>query len=273
VQKLKRIDILIVVDNHSTDNSFQVLKSKESEKVIVIQTDRNSGYAAGNNYGIYYVLSRYVPDYLLIANPDTIFDDALIDKMERVLYSNHKVGIVTGTMTCTSQINLPIAWKRPRFIDCILENFIILKKLIGERTRYSNNYFNDEIVEVDVLPGSFFAIQSKTFLDIGGFDEETFLYYEENILSMRLLEKHYVNLLITSIKYIHSHSVSINKNIPLLKERLTICHFSRKLYCKKYLKTNFIQNALLNFSFRVGLFNYLTIVKLFHLKRQGGKNT
>ena len=57
VQKIREytaFQYIVVVDNRSNDNSFTVLKELESEKVKVIETDRNGGYGYGNNEGIKY---------------------------------------------------------------------------------------------------------------------------------------------------------------------------------------------------------------------------
>ena len=160
-RKLKEIQKIIVVDNHSTDDSYDKLKAAEVESIEVIQTKRNGGYAYGNNYGAFYALEKYDPEYLLIANPDVILSDTLIDSIQEVFEKKPKAGIVTGRMHCTSSIRLPIAWKRPKYRDCILENFIILKRLVGERNLYPENYFKENVVEVESLPGSFFIISGK----------------------------------------------------------------------------------------------------------------
>ena len=42
------LDLIVVVDNDSKDDSYEKLKKEENEKIKVIKTDRNSGYASGN---------------------------------------------------------------------------------------------------------------------------------------------------------------------------------------------------------------------------------
>ncbi len=254
---LSSVNKIIIVDNCSTDNSFSNLEKLKSSKVDVISTKSNSGYAAGNNYGSFYAIKKYQPSHLLIANPDTILNDKLINEMKLVFSSREHVGIVSGKMRCNPGKKLPIAWKRPRYRDCVLENFIILKSIIGEKNRYCEQYFHENIVEVEALPGSFFMISSHTFNDIGGFDEDTFLYYEENILSYKLNKKGYKNYLLTNYEYIHNHSVTIDKNISSVKHKLKISEKSREIYCKKYLKVNWILCVLLKLSFKIGLFDYL----------------
>jgi GT2 family glycosyltransferase len=159
-----------------------------------------------------------------------------------------------------SDIDLPIAWKLPTFKDCILENLIILKRIIGEKIRYNEKYLSaSRFCEVDVLPGSFFCISKKAIRDVDFFDENTFLYYEENILSAKLKEKKYHNYIITEDEYIHNHSVSINKSIKSVRQRLLIASRSRLYYCKHYLKIKKWQEMLYNITVAIGTNDYVLL--------------
>lgn len=44
IGKMTSIDVIVIVDNNSTDDSFSVLKQYASEKIHVIQSDKNGGY-------------------------------------------------------------------------------------------------------------------------------------------------------------------------------------------------------------------------------------
>ena len=60
---------IVVVDNLSTDNSFEKLKKIEGNKIDVILSDKNGGYSYGNNYGAFYLIDKYKIDILFISNP------------------------------------------------------------------------------------------------------------------------------------------------------------------------------------------------------------
>ena len=58
VSEYETINKIVVVDNHSTDvNTMEILKEIESEKVAVMQTEKNGGYSYGNNFGMKYLES------------------------------------------------------------------------------------------------------------------------------------------------------------------------------------------------------------------------
>lgn len=256
IKNIEQIDHVVIVDNLSTDGSYELLKKYETSKIDVIQTNKNGGYAYGNNYGIKYLLNNYNSKFIIVSNPDVIITKSNIESMLDVYSKYDNVGIVTCKMKCTSNINLPIAWKIPNYKDCLIDNLFVLKKILGEKIYYSDKELTGDICKVDVLPGSLFMISSDVFKKTGGFDENTFLYYEENILAQKLRKLKLSNYLINNIQYIHNHSVSINKSIKKVNNRLKINFKSKMYYCKEYLKIGKIKQLLLLLTFYLGLFSY-----------------
>lgn len=80
IEPMEIIDQIVLVDNKSTDNSLERLKDQESNKVHVVCAKKNGGYGSGNNVGIEYLRKNYSCDYIIIANPDVIFDESVIKK-------------------------------------------------------------------------------------------------------------------------------------------------------------------------------------------------
>lgn len=75
---------------------------------------------------------------------------------------------------------------------------------------YKNNNqgsIQDNLYYTDVLSGSFFIIRKNIFDEIGGFDENVFLYCEESILKLKInkLNKVYRSVVDISCKYDHRH--------------------------------------------------------------------
>ena len=52
IRNYAKLDYILIVDNCSTDESFERLQKLKDDKVNVIRTDRNEGYASGNNFGV-----------------------------------------------------------------------------------------------------------------------------------------------------------------------------------------------------------------------------
>ena len=51
--------------------------------------------------------------------------------------------------------------------------------------------YENEILEVEAISGAFFVIRNDALNTIGLFDENVFLFYEEDILAKQIAEKNY----------------------------------------------------------------------------------
>lgn len=262
VREYPNIPKIIIVDNHSSDDSYERLFDLTSDKIDVIRTSANKGYAAGNNFGIRYAMERYHPEYVIVSNPDVEFEPAVVDKLYEQAQQLEHLGIVTCRMNCLSGVSLNSAWKLPTFTDHLLGNFPILEKLFRFRTTYTEEELSRELVEVDAVSGAFFMISSEAYQAAGGFDEDTFLYCEEIILSERLHAKGYKNYLLTTEEYLHKHSVSIDKSIRSLKKKLYIRQQSKVVHCLKYLHAGKGKIQLLWLTFYMGLYERIILSEM-----------
>ncbi len=256
IRDYSSIDRIVIIDNCSTDGSFERLKLLTDEKIDVIKTKKNRGYASGNNEGVRFLADNYDPEFIVISNPDVFFTEQALAAMTELLQATPDAGLVTCRMNCLSSIRLPVAWKLPHYTDCLLQDSLIIKKLFGDRTEYRDSELTGPVSRAEVLPGSFFACRLDTFKSVGGFDSRTFLYYEENILAYRLKKAGKTNYLLNDYSYDHYHSVSIDKNIRSVQKRLEIAYESRKYYCKRYLKISEPKITLLGIFHYIGVLNY-----------------
>ncbi len=214
VENYHNIQKIILVDNCSTDSSFDVLKDafQNHQKIDVIKTEANGGYGSGNTFGAFYAMEKYDAQFITIANPDVEFREKTLDRILKQYDEYSDAAIVTCKMNCSAQ-KLPVAWKLPSYWDCILENFIILSKIVENRCLYKEKELDRPVVKVEVLPGSFLTMKASCFKEIGGFDSSIFLYYEENILAKKMQRAGYSSYLITTEEYLHNNTEKINKNI------------------------------------------------------------
>lgn len=229
------IDNIVVVDNLSPDNSFELLKKLENRKIDIVQTDKNGGYSYGNNYGAFYLINKYNIDILFIANPDVEFKEEFIIKCSDIII-NDLFQATSGLMLYPD--GTPSKWNGK--INNLYEDLIdctVLLKLFYKDYTYNYTYTKNNLIYVDFLPGSLFAINAKVFKKIGGFDDNVFLYYEESILSIKLRSAGYNLVLRNDINFKHLHSASINKSINKINQ-LKQLYKSRIYLYQKYIKTN-----------------------------------
>lgn len=256
IRDYSTIDDIVVVDNNSKDNSYERLLLLGDDHIHILESHDNNGYAAGNDFGCRYAIEHLHADYITIANPDVFFTNDVLHCMLEVYQTKSDAAIVGCMMKCHSKIDIQSAWKLPDYYDCILQNLMILRKIIGDRTKYSKEELHEKITPVDVIAGSFFVIPSKIYVECGGFDKKTFLYFEENILALRLKQVGKQNYLLTYVSYDHYHSISINNSIRKKNSRFKIAYTSRRYYVEQYLKKGLLHLVWLAITYKIGLFNY-----------------
>ena len=67
---------IVLVDNGSGNGSEESLREEFAgeKRVHVIASEKNLGFARGNNLGIRYARSHFEPDFIVAANSDIIFE-------------------------------------------------------------------------------------------------------------------------------------------------------------------------------------------------------
>lgn len=198
---------IIIVDNKSTDDSWEKLQSLKNKKICLLQAPINGGYGYGNNLGINYAYNTLKAEYALIANPDTIFEEGCIVKLVNGMRKFNDAGIIS----CKQANSLDWGWKDVSIIKYILSTSLFFEVWLKIRC-YPQKYFKDKtIVKVFSVPGSLLLIDIAKMLEIGLYDTDIFLYYEEPILGQKFAEKGYQTYLMLDTAYIHLHNVSTMK--------------------------------------------------------------
>lgn len=250
IRRYPTIDHIVVVDNLSSDNSYQQLKSIAGDKVDVIQSDRNGGYSYGNNYGAFYLIDKYMIDILVIANPDVNFSEEFLIQLVQDM-ARSKAQAASGYMKMpSSQPPALLNRKINSYWQELLSCTILLKRIIHFKVNYVLP--NHGIIQVEWLPGSLFVIDAFIYKQIHGLDDQVFLFYEEQILGKKFLKLGYKMIIDTNISFLHNHSVSINKSMKRFSQAQQM-FISRYYYLTNYEEINVFQKILLNFMTHYGI--------------------
>ncbi len=242
------INDIVVVDNASTDDSYELLKAEEGEHIHVIRRNTNGGYAKGNNEGALYALKKLKPDIIFIANPDVSFTEAAAKAMAEALMNNNEYAAVAPFVRQGYNI-----WNLPGFVGILRSLFLFsftAEKILVKKAVESSGA---ELATVGVIEGSFFAVSAEKFREVSGFDERTFLYGEEIMLARRFRRKGYREAVLPKMKYDHLHSASIKK-IYKSSKAAAFHHFrdSFRIYNKYYLKTGPVEDAIFDICWQLG---------------------
>ena len=242
IKNYKILDKIIIVDNASTDNSYNKIKKLTNEKIVLIRTDENKGYASGLNYGAKYAMGTLDNPIIIFSNTDIIInsEDDLVKLRDTI---NTKVKVVGPVVN--EHGNLNRGWKMTTPYIEILSNLPLISRYFKRKLLYyTDDYYKGKISNVDVVSGCFFLVDGKTLKEINYFDENTFLYYEEFILSSKIKEKNKKVVINNEVEIMHDHSVTIDKSVKRIN-KYKILKTSQRYFVKNYLKANIFQLILL----------------------------
>lgn len=170
---------VVVVDNGSENQSYKVLKAKYNNhnKIKVISSGANLGYARGNNVGIAYARKYLNADFVLVANNDTIFTDKYY--IEGLL-NNYcaGVGVLSGKVILkdNSEQEPMIYYRGLKATICSYIN------MLSRQCGSCFDFVIDKNNPIVVIHGCSLMFTPDFFKHYKGFYKRTFLYREEAIL-------------------------------------------------------------------------------------------
>ena len=241
VKKLASFDKgyhIIVVDNHSTDESVIKIETELSniKNVDIIYSEINNGYSAGNNYGMKYAIKQYDVDVVGILNPDVIIpNENVIDKICEALFSDEQYAIAGGVaINAKGEYNINFScWDIPTRRDLVWNHLIINNRMAKNRILTT---VNNNIALTECVAGCFFLAKTSAMEKMRFLDENVFLYNEENLLGIKCKKAGYKEIVVLDQFYIHNHKHKKGEKIPF-KKKIMITHngyVSRKYLCETY---------------------------------------
>lgn len=159
---------LIVVDNASASlDDFTLLKEKYPD-VKVIRSDKNLGFAGGNNIGIQYATGNY----LFFLNNDTIITRPILEILVKRLESDEKIGCVSPKTTFWPQSS------KLQYAGATKMSYITLRNEFTGYMQDDDGRF-DTPQETAFANGAAMMIRTADLQKYGPMAEHYFLYYEE----------------------------------------------------------------------------------------------
>lgn len=167
-----RIAQIVVVDNASSDSSRSILEELERElpSLVVVLNSSNVGLRRAINQALRLVSSPVV----LVLNPDTFVTDSSSLSCLTVLESDSDVACAFPSV---EQIEYPTIGYAFRTIVPFLWS------AVTQPSQYLQLGEKHELV--DVIGGAFYFVRSESLRRVGGFDDDLFLFWEEEELSAK----------------------------------------------------------------------------------------
>ena len=203
---------LVIVDNDSGDGSFEQLTAEVASRnwpVRVLQSGRNGGFGAGNNFGIRAGMSDgLAPDYIYVLNSDAFPDPGCIPALLGFLENHPKAGFAGSHVRGEDGVDHCTCFRFPSvtgefegavrtgIVSRLLKNSIVPLALPTRATR------------VDWVAGASLMMRRAALDDIGLFDETFFLYFEETDLALRAACAGWQTWYVPESRIVHVGSVS-----------------------------------------------------------------
>ncbi len=167
----------IVVDNASSDGAVAAVRAA-FPAVRVIANTENRGFTGGNNQA----LAAAQGDYLFLLNPDTEVHPGAIIELWHYLQEHSEVGIVGPRLRYADGSLQPSRRRFPTLTTLFTESTIIqqyLPWLPWFGRFYIADRSPDETQTVDWIVGAAMFARRAVYEQIGGLDENFFMYSEE----------------------------------------------------------------------------------------------
>lgn len=167
---------IIVIDNSSSDGTLAWLSKLKNIKLI--SNTNNPGFAKANNQGIGIAHGKYI----LLLNSDTQLEENSLEKMILWMEERPKVGIASckfknpdGGKQATGGFfpTLPRVFLWATFLDDIPQ----IASIFG--SYHPSPWWYKKLRYQDWVTGAFLMFRREVLKDVGGLDENIFMYGED----------------------------------------------------------------------------------------------
>ena len=218
---------VIVVDNASKEDEASIIE-KRYPNIKVIRSNKNLGFAGGNNLGIKAARGKY----LFFINNDTILSHqpSAIDHLIHRLESDEKIGMVCPKIRFAWGDNpIQFAGYTP------LSRFTMRNRSIGFGEKDKGQY--DTPHPTPYAHGAAMMVKREALEKVGIMPECYFLYYEELDWSMMFTRAGYTIWYEPACTIYHKESQATGQNSPLkvyylTRNRLLFVKRNKKGYAK-----------------------------------------
>ncbi|WP_264558134.1 glycosyltransferase family 2 protein [Flavobacterium sp. N2270] len=223
---------IIVVDNNSSDDSCAMMKEKFSN-IKLIENKENLGFPKGNNIGV----AEAKGEYICILNPDTVVAEDTFIKILSTKNWQLNTGIVgcklidgTGNFLPESKRGVPTPWVA---FTKIFGLYKLFRNSSWFNQYYAQHLSENQSGEVDILVGAFMVMKRNLYLEVGGFDENCFMYSDDIDLSFMIKKLGKQNYYFADTTVIHYKGESTIRDGLYMKRFREAMQFFYKKHFKK----------------------------------------
>ncbi|HZM00566.1 MAG TPA: glycosyltransferase family 2 protein [Planctomycetota bacterium] len=218
---------VIVVDNASADGSADLVAQQYAE-VVLLRNARNEGYAIGNNQGV----ARARADYVLLLNSDTEVRPGAIGTLARFLDTHPGHGACAPRLERPDGTPQPSCKTFPTLLTAVFYDTVFDRWFPHNATlpRYEMRDFDHlSSRDVDQPPAAALLVRRALWEQLGGFDPELWLFYNDVDFCRRLREAGHAIAYVAEARVLHHEG----KSTAQFPEFGAIWHRNRLSYYRK----------------------------------------
>ncbi|MGA2667499.1 MAG: glycosyltransferase family 2 protein [Ignavibacteria bacterium] len=216
----------IVVNNSEYNYYFEKIKTQYPDVTYI--SNNNSGFSRAINLGVDISLGTQ----LIFINPDTLFIEDCITPIFNFIKKYQHAG-VCGPMLLNNDMTYQnsTGFRMGIFYEIAEAFFFISLFRIVQKIRYIKKQKVHQNSETSWLSGAFIVVRRSVFEEVGGFDPDYFLNYEDIDFCLKVKEHGYRNYYFPYLKCLHTGLASQAKDY----EKLVFSRYqSRLIYAKKH---------------------------------------
>jgi len=168
----------IVVDNHSSDGSPDAVEDRFPETILV-RNQTNAGFAKANNIGLAKSAGRYVA----LVNSDVLILEHCLQNLTTFMDTHPSVGMAGPRILNADRTLQPSGRRFPSLLAAFARAFF-LDRLLPQRVFHLRSRMSPaelgRLRSVNVLVGCFWMVRREALEQVGGLDEDFFIYGEDN---------------------------------------------------------------------------------------------
>ncbi len=219
---------VVVVDNASADGTAEMV-ADEFPRAVLVASQTNTGYAAGNNLGF----AQANGDFVMILNPDTEIQGSAIRDMVEFLQQQREYGGVSPQLilpdgsvqqSCMRFPNLKVAF----LFDSVWDRMLGKSRTI--RHYFMEDFDHRSSADVDQPPGSCLMLRREVLDSVQGFDEKLFLFFNDVDLCRRIHDQGWKIRFLADARLLHHHGQSTSQYPDFVRE----WNFNRIYYYRKH---------------------------------------
>lgn len=206
---------VFIVDN-SPDETLHSCAGRFGVQYVWVGS--NIGFGAAHNRAL--EMKDGQARYHLLVNPDIVFDCDVIGKLYEFMECNQEVGLVMPRILHPDGNEQRLCKQFPTPLDLFARRFLgrLGEKLLSQQMeQYELRHLDlDVIREIPCLSGCFMFVRSSVFREIGGFDEQYFMYMEDVDLCRRIARR-YKTALYPRVSVVHGYAKGSYRNLRSLR--------------------------------------------------------